>query len=111
MTGGIPPRSWRTSIHCQPRQHLVAQMLDARRIRALSVEQLEIAAATGHTLLPRESIVTSIREAKLEPPCPVYGDVFDAMNGEMTPEVVAALPERWKACVSAMRYTSRFETQ
>jgi hypothetical protein len=90
--------------HPLPAPSALSGPLDARRIRALTVEQLEIAAATGHTLLPRESIVTSIREAKLEPPCPVYGDVFEAMNGEMTPEVVAVSLKDEKPAYQLMRY-------
>lgn len=90
--------------HPLPEPSALSGSIDSRRIRALTVEQLEVGAALGHTLLPRDSIVTSIRDAKLEPPCPVYGDVFDAMNGEMSPEVVAVSLKDGKPAYQLMRY-------
>ena len=90
--------------HPLPAPSALSGPLDARRIRALTVERLEMAADTGHTLLPREMVVTAIREAKLEPPCPVYGDVFDAMADKMTPEVVAVSLKDEKPAYQLMRY-------
>ena len=36
--------------------------VDARRLRALSIRELEAAAAQGHTLVPRDEIVASLRQ-------------------------------------------------
>lgn len=101
---GVFPSAIVAEKHPLPAPSALSGPLDARRIRALTVEQLEVAATSGHTLMPRESIVTAIREAKLEPPCPVYGDVFDAMNGEMTPEVVAVSLKDDKPAYQLIRY-------
>ncbi|MCX8518738.1 MAG: AAA family ATPase [Methylophilaceae bacterium] len=86
---GVFPYEIVATKHPLPAPSALGGPIDARRIRALTIEQLEVGAALGHTLLPRDFIVTSIREAKLQPECPVYGDVFDAMNEEMAPEVEA----------------------
>lgn len=101
---GVFPVAIVAEKHPLPAPSALSGPLDTRRIRALTVEQLEIAAASGHTLLPRESIVTAIREAKLEPPCPVYGDVFDATDGEMAPEVVAVSLKDDKPAYQLLRY-------
>lgn len=42
--------------------------IDDRRLKALVIYQLEIAALQGHTLLPRKQIIDSIHEMALQPP-------------------------------------------
>lgn len=51
---------------------------DARRVRALLIDELTKAKAAGHTLLPQANLVTAIRERTLSTPCPVTGDLLDA---------------------------------
>jgi len=51
--------------------------LDERRIRALTVEQLEIAAWQGHTLLPRKDIIQKIRSLPITPKCEVNSDHYE----------------------------------
>jgi hypothetical protein len=91
--------------HPLPEPTVLSGPLDPRRIRALTIEQLEIGAATGHTLLPRDTIVLAIRGAKLEPPCPVSGDVFDALDDQqLSPEIVSVTLKDGKQGYQLFRY-------
>lgn len=62
--------------HPLPEPSALDSGTDRRRIRALTVEVLETAAGTGHTLLPQSDIVTKIREQQIEPKCMVNEDVM-----------------------------------
>lgn len=63
--------------------------VDARRVRAFTIEALEELAATGHTLQFAGSLAEAIRETSVRPECPVTADILAAGVNEMTPEVVA----------------------
>lgn len=52
--------------------------LDNKRIRALTIYQLELATNLGHTLLPRKEIIKSIREAAISPKCDVNSDYYES---------------------------------
>jgi hypothetical protein len=52
--------------------------LDARRVRALIVDELDAAQATGHTLRPQAEVVAAIRARTLSEPCPVDNDLLGA---------------------------------
>ncbi|MFG2064503.1 ATP-dependent RecD-like DNA helicase [Micromonospora sp. NPDC048871] len=55
--------------------------LDARRVQALLIDELQREKVTGHTLRPQADLVTHIRERAehgLSAPCPVSADVLDA---------------------------------
>jgi ATP-dependent exoDNAse (exonuclease V), alpha subunit - helicase superfamily I member len=60
---------------------------DSRRVRALAISQLEVAASEGHTLQPRADIVRSIRDLSIEPSCPVDGDLFDVIADDLVPAI------------------------
>jgi ATP-dependent exoDNAse (exonuclease V) alpha subunit len=62
--------------HPLPEPSALDSGTDQRRIRALTVEVLEKAANTGHTLLPQKDIVSKIRELQMEPKCMVNEDVM-----------------------------------
>lgn len=59
-----------------PDNLILKDPLDERRIRALTIQQLEKASLQGHTLLPRKQIVNQIRELPVSPECPVNSDYF-----------------------------------
>ena len=59
-----------------PANLIINDPLDERRIRALTIQQLENASLQGHTLLPRKQIVNQIRELPVSPECPVNSDYF-----------------------------------
>ncbi|PKN68518.1 MAG: RNA helicase [Deltaproteobacteria bacterium HGW-Deltaproteobacteria-12] len=50
---------------------------EIHRIRALTIQQLERAVLSGHTLLPRKEIIKQIRELSIEPGCPINSDYFE----------------------------------
>jgi len=50
---------------------------EIHRIRALSIQQLEWAALSGHTLLPRKEIIKQIRDLSIRPLCPINSDYFE----------------------------------
>lgn len=52
--------------------------LDDKRIRALTVHQLETAANLGHTLLPRKMIIKNIRDLSIQPKCELNSDYYES---------------------------------
>ena len=67
--------------HCDSR-------VDARRMRAFTIQALEEAADTGHTLHFVDSLVEAIRAKPVRPECPVTSDMLAASVAAMAPEVV-----------------------
>lgn len=76
--------------HPLPTPSAVDDATDPRRVRALSCQVLEEAAADGHTLLPRRNLVIGIREMALEPRCLVDGDLFDAIEDTFAETITLA---------------------
>ncbi len=56
--------------------------IDPRRIRALTIQQLEYAANEGNTLLPRIELVNKIRDLSILPECKIDGDDFETAETE-----------------------------
>lgn len=50
--------------------------LTNNRIKALTIYQLELASASGHTLLPRIDLVNKLRGLSIRPECPITGDYY-----------------------------------
>lgn len=68
-----------------PKETAVETAVDARRLRALAVRELEDAAANGHTLKPRADIITALRsrnDAMKEPGTPVTADLLAVAEAE-----------------------------
>ncbi|ROL61885.1 RNA helicase [Bacteroidetes/Chlorobi group bacterium ChocPot_Mid] len=51
--------------------------VDSRRIRALTIQQLEFGSLQGHSLKSRDDLVREIRNLKLIVPCNVDGTIFE----------------------------------
>jgi hypothetical protein len=66
----------------------VDDALDERRVRALTISELENAADNGHSLQARSSIVQAIRERALDPPCPLTTDIVAVAEANFGTEVV-----------------------
>ncbi|MEU0078802.1 ATP-dependent RecD-like DNA helicase [Micromonospora tulbaghiae] len=64
--------------HPLPAHSAMSDGLDARRVGALIVDELQRAKVAGHTLKPQADVVSSIRARTLSTPCPVTGDVLHA---------------------------------
>jgi hypothetical protein len=71
--------------HPLPEPSKLDDPTDPRRVRALAIEALESAGAEGHTLQPRSSVVTTIRDYSLDPACPVDGDLLDVVEDSFGP--------------------------
>lgn len=61
--------------------------LDSKRIRALTIHQLELATNLGHTLLPRKEIIKNIRELIIQPKCDVNSDFYESAEKIFTGEI------------------------
>ncbi len=76
--------------HPLPEETRVDDPTDRRRVRALAVASLELAAADGHTLQPRSAVVRDVRGFPLDPPCPVDGDLMEIVEATFPPEIALA---------------------
>ena len=62
--------------------------VDARRVRAFTIQALEEAADSGHTLHFTDSLVDTIRTQPVRPECPVTSDILRATAVSMAPDVI-----------------------
>lgn len=51
--------------------------LHSNRVRALTFRQLQLAALSGHTLLPRSELIKQIRSLSIEPKCDINSDYYE----------------------------------
>lgn len=70
-----------------PRQSLVDDPADSRRVRAFVVDILESASTEGHTLLPQSWVIRQAREKALQPSCPLGESVLAATEPDFAPVV------------------------
>ena len=63
--------------------------IDVRRVRAFTIQALEAAAASGHTLQFVGDLASEIREADVRPECPATADILSASAPDLLPEVVS----------------------
>jgi AAA domain/UvrD-like helicase C-terminal domain len=82
--GAFPAPAIRES-HPLPERSNIGDPTDRRRVRAMVIESLESAAAEGHTLRARSTVVTTVREYALDPKCPVDGDLLDVVEDSFEP--------------------------
>ena len=73
--------------HPLPEPSRLDTATDIRRIRAWTVQTLEEAASEGDTLVPRDDIITTIRDLEIRPACPVTGDLMAVAEAKFTPEI------------------------
>lgn len=91
--------------HPLPEVSRMSGPLDKRRVRALIIEQLEDAARSdGHTLLSEEMVILGIRNAKLEPPCPITEDVIEAVADFFSYELNRVAMKGGKPALQLFRY-------
>jgi ATP-dependent exoDNAse (exonuclease V) alpha subunit len=84
--GAFPPPAVR-EMHPLPAESNIGDPTDRRRVRALVLEALESAGSEGHTLQPRSTVVTTVREYALDPECPVDGDLLDMIEDSLSPVI------------------------
>lgn len=71
-----------------PKSLDLTDSIDPRRIRALTVQQLELASNLGHTLLPRLELVNKIRNLSILPECKIDGDDYETVESEFEGSIV-----------------------
>ena len=71
-----------------PKSLNLADPIDPRRIRALTIQQLEIAANNGNTLLPRITLVNNIRNLSIKPECKIDGDDYETAEPDFIGELI-----------------------
>ena len=84
--GAFPAPAIR-ELHPLPEPSNIGDPTDRRRVRALVIETLEQAGSEGHTLQPRDTVVTNVRGYALDPECPVDGDLLDVVEDSFPPWV------------------------
>nr|CUV28159.1 ATPase [Ralstonia solanacearum] len=93
--------------HPLPEQSRMFGPRDKRRVRALIIAQLEAAAQSdGHTMLPEDLVVLGIRNAKLEPPCPVSEDAIESVAEFFSYEVSRVALKGDKPALQLQRYVA-----
>jgi ATP-dependent exoDNAse (exonuclease V) alpha subunit len=75
---GCFPDDTVAAAHPLPRPTAMADPLDARRVRALLLDELHGATVDGHTVVPQADLIASIRGRRLSQPCPLDADLLDA---------------------------------
>jgi len=85
---GVFPDDRIRTAHPLPAESRVEGALDPRRARALIISSLEAAAVDGHSLRPQDTIIQEIRDAPLQPACPLSNDAMFAVVEQLLPEVV-----------------------
>ena len=87
---GVFPDTVIRDKHPLPKPSNVDTGTDVRRIRAWTIQVLEVAASAasaGDTLLPREDVITTIRDLDIRPECRVTGDLMAVAEDGFAPEV------------------------
>lgn len=88
---GMFPDSVVRKAHPIPEPSVMKGPTDPRRVRALIVDTLEQAAAEdGHSLLPQDQVINTIRERPIKPKCSINEDILRVMENEFKPAIALA---------------------
>ena len=87
---GCYPQPAATSSLPIPALSAMTEPQDPRRVRALMVSTLERAAVIGHTLLPQNQLVPTVRAMPVDPPCPIDGDLLAVIRDNLKPAIQTA---------------------
>ncbi len=85
---GVFPDDRIRKAHPLPEASRVEGELDPRRARALIISTLEAAAVDGHALQPQDTVIQAIRDAPLQPACPLSNDAMFVVADHLPSEVV-----------------------
>ena len=84
---GVFPADQLRHAHPLPEPSKVTDAFDARRVRALLIEQLERAAVAGDTLRPQDRLIQAVRDEPLDPECALSPDMMAVVAEALPPEV------------------------
>jgi ATP-dependent exoDNAse (exonuclease V) alpha subunit len=93
-----------------PAGTLYQDPFENNRIRTLTIQQLERAALTGHTLLPRKEIINQVRDLSITPACPINSDYFELAEEAFTDAVVLAEMKGGERAYQLQRFAQTRET-
>lgn len=93
---GAFPEKAIASAHPLPEPSAMTGPVDGRRLRAATAAILEKAGGEGHTLLPREEIITQVRALNLSPVLPATDDQYDIHQDRLSPVVMPGTLENGK---------------
>ncbi|WP_129717517.1 ATP-dependent RecD-like DNA helicase [Pedobacter sp. SYP-B3415] len=93
-----------------PTGTLYQDPFENNRIRALTIQQLERASLTGHTLLPRKEIINQVRNLSITPACPINSDYFELAEEAFTDAVVLAEMKGGERAYQLQRFAQTRET-
>jgi len=80
------------------------------RIRALTIQQLEVSSNLGHTLLPRSEIINKIRESPLQQKCNLNEDYFMLAESDFNNAIVQEKMDNGEVAYQLSRYAFTKET-
>jgi GTPase SAR1 family protein len=85
---GVFPEEVIRKAHPLPKPSELDSGTDARRIRALTVFELEKAASEGHTLKRKKDVILAIRDLDIRPSCAVDSDLMSVTERFFGEEIV-----------------------
>ncbi len=100
---GIFPDDSVRAVHPLEAPSQLESAIDIRRVRAFSIQALEEAAASGHTLHFLPELADAIRESSAQPTCPVTADFLGANLEGFKPEIVS-IETGGKTALQLVRY-------
>lgn len=92
--------------HPLPARSAVDDPVDPRRVRALIVDRLEVAAEDGDTLRPLDRVIQDVRDMPADPPCPLSADLIPVVRTHFSPLVDEAEMAGGGAALQLRRLTS-----
>lgn len=67
-----------------PEDLVYSDPYNSQRIRALTIQQLQIAGTMGHSLLPQRELIRQLRALPIEPKCELNSDYYDLAEPDFT---------------------------
>ncbi len=86
---GVFPADSIRAKHPVPQPSGLDEAIDPRRVRALVIDTLENAGRSGDSLKSQYSVIQTIRDSALDPPCQLSADVMAVCSDALPPEVQA----------------------
>lgn len=93
-----------------PSDILYQDPFENNRIRALTIQQLERASLTGHTLLPRKEIINQVRDLSITPACPINSDYFELAEEAFMDAVILEEMKDGERAYQLQRFAQTRET-
>jgi hypothetical protein len=100
---GVFPEEIIRQKHPLPDPSALDSGTDVRRVRALTVQNLEKAADEGHTLQRKKDVVLAIRDLDLSPECQIDGDLMNVVEPSFAGTIVITKLKDGSPCYQLSR--------